>query len=360
MKKRNNAIEFFRFILCCTVFFHHFKGYGDGTAFSGGYLGVDIFFVISGFFLMKHFAEKETDLSLSPERATFSYLQKRISKLIPHHVFSWLIMAVITILLLRSYSVSDVLCYGCWEFFLLKATGLGNNITVNGVTWYLSALVICSYCIYWILCCEKKYRNNNAEGFTVIIGPFIYALVISWMWNTRNDLNYWVQSAPVFTGGFLRGLSEMSLGCSVYAIVEALKKKCISCKQISIFATFFEMIGWFGVFVHMYGHSDKNDFIIPLFSALLLVSMCVCDSYFTRLLNNRISAFLGRISYPMFLNQFIVIKTVSLLFPGKSFWKMTLLSLFILIAFSICTDRLVKIISGNITGINLFRKKESL
>ena len=354
MKKRNNTIEFFRFALCCTVFFHHFKGYGDGTVFAGGYLGVDIFFVISGFFLMRHFTKYETNQSQNPELAAFGYLKNRISKLIPHHVFSWLIMAFITLFLLKSYSATDVLCYGCWELFLLKATGLGNNITVNGVTWYLSALVICSFLIYWVLCLENNYRKNNAKAFIGIIGPFTFAIIMSWMWNTRNDLNYWVQSAPVFTGGFLRGLSEMSLGCTVYVIVEKLKKN-ISCKYMSILATPFEILGWCGIFIHMYAQSNKKDFIIPIFFALLLISMCVCDSYLTRLMDNRISAFLGRISYPMFLNQFIVIRPVSALFPGRPFWRVTFLSLLFLMIFSIVTERVVDKLAKGI--FNLFYNK---
>ncbi len=351
MTKRNNAIEFFRFLFCCMICLHHFRDFGDGTVFVGGFLGVDIFFVISGFFLMNHFMTREQETLTSPELTAFQYLKRRLDKLVPHHIFSWVIMAFITVFALKTYSASDVLMYGCWELFLLKATSLGNNITINGVTWYLSALVICSYLIYWILCRARARGDREGRIFSFIIGPVIYFVVTGYLWTARNDLNYWIQSAPILTGGFLRGISEMSLGCTTYAVVRGLREHYHGGKTADVIATVFEVLGWALMFYYLYHFKDKRDFAIPALAALLMVSMFTCRSYLCRLLDNRVSAFLGRISYPMYLNQFIFIRPLKKFCPELPFWQVAVPMLVALFVFTLFSDWLVRKITAKIAPL---------
>lgn len=51
-RKKNGAIEFYRFLFSCIIYVLHFRGYGnfekgDGV-FYGGYLAVEFFFIVSG------------------------------------------------------------------------------------------------------------------------------------------------------------------------------------------------------------------------------------------------------------------------------------------------------------------------
>ena len=342
MTKRNNSVEFFRFLFCCAICLHHFRDYGDGSVFRSGYLGVDVFFVLSGFFLMNHFVTRETGEMVSPERSALRYLRDRLIRLGPHHVFSWIIMAFIVVFVLKTRSASDVLLYGCWEFLLLKATALGNNITVNGVVWYLSALVICSYIIYWFLCWERKRGNGEGEPYTHVIAPVLFFVVMGWLWSQRDDLNYWIQSAPVFTGGFLRGISEMGLGCTAYAVVRAIRSHYTPGRGANSLATVFEVLGWAFVFYHMYKQRDPRDFIVPALSAALVVSTFAFRSYLTRLLDNSFSAFLGKMSYPMYLNQFMFIRPILKLMPGLPFWPVASCMMAALFVFSLFSNWLVQ------------------
>lgn len=51
---KKGSLEFYRFYFCIIIFLVHFRGYGlfgnEPTAFYGGYLGVEFFFILSGFF----------------------------------------------------------------------------------------------------------------------------------------------------------------------------------------------------------------------------------------------------------------------------------------------------------------------
>ena len=53
-KKRNGLLEVYRLFFCFWVmYFHDFLFLGKTGDFSGGYLGVEFFFILSGFFLMR-------------------------------------------------------------------------------------------------------------------------------------------------------------------------------------------------------------------------------------------------------------------------------------------------------------------
>ena len=54
---KNRTIEFYRFLFACIIFVLHVRHYGDfegpNGEFNGGYLGVEFFFILSGFLLMQ-------------------------------------------------------------------------------------------------------------------------------------------------------------------------------------------------------------------------------------------------------------------------------------------------------------------
>ena len=68
--------------------------------------------------------------------------------------------------------------------------------------------------------------------------------------------------------------------------------------------------------------------MIPYLIAILLLSSFLCKSYLSRLLNNRLSIFLGKLSYPVYLNQLIGIDIVSHYIPKGPFMGTTILMIF--------------------------------
>ena len=342
--KKKNSIEFLRFVLCCIVCLHHFRSYGNnGQKFSegvfmGGYLGVDIFFVIAGYFMMQHFTKQAGKSTESPENAALYYLKGRLTKLVPHHLFSWMCMALLLSIVLKTNPLHEVLLQGAWELVLLKATGLGNNFSVNGVSWYLSAMLLASYPIYWILCIERRYRGNN-NIYLYFFAPLVFLITMSSIWKEKQNLNYWTQSAVIFTGGFWRGASEIGLGCIVFSAVN--KKTTHILKEKPILITTFLLIGWSLIIAQTWFGNNRNDFLIPLGAGMLIGVQFSADNYFDRVLDNRISAFLGRISFPMFLNQWIILRPVLNLFKGGPFWPVALSCLTAIFVFSVFSDWLV-------------------
>ncbi len=357
--EKNYAVEFVRFLLCCVVCIHHFRRYDyhvAGTSFRSGYLGVDVFFVVSGFFLMAHFLSAVNKGLNKPGLETFSYLLGRIKRLFPHHAFSWILRLVMLVFFIHKYTISQALGNGIWEFLLLKASGLGNDISINGVSWYISAMLMAGGLIYFLLCIERAKRGHNRFFLNVVV-PLVFLIVMSWIWAYKGNLNYWVQSAWILTGGFWRAFAEMSLGCLVYSLV-VNRQPIVQERLVAITATLVEMICLFCCFTRMYYMPNQKDFAIPLLAAVWLFSTFSFNSYLTRILNNPLSAWLGKISWPMYLNQFLVIDSFTTWFSGYDYYTMTLIMLIITLCLSAITNPIVDSLSKWALKVPVvFRKK---
>lgn len=344
VNRRNSSADFLKFVLCCIVCIHHFRKYGEETAFCAGYLAVDVFFLLSGLFLMNHFLMHSSDED-SPEQETVRYLVHKLKHLLPAHILAWVLNLLMIVYVLRESSMGTALKNGFWEFLLLKATGLGNWFSVNPVTWYLSALILCSAVIYWILCRLRKAGDTEGKTFTYIIAPFLFLWIMSYLAKRQGNLSYWTQSAPVLTTGFLRGMADMSLGCTATVIIGKMNQKNRDSVLRDMIASVFEVFGWTVLFLHMYRAINRLDYIIPVVSAVLLVSMFTRRSVLTRLTDNGLSALLGRYSYPMYLNQLLIIRPLIHYCHGSNFWAVTICMLAGLLVFSILSEALLRYVN---------------
>lgn len=73
--QKNGAIEFYRFLFSMIIGLLHFRGYGKlpkNTAFNGGYLGVEFFFIVSGYFLMKQYEKESNETNVRGGYTAFS------------------------------------------------------------------------------------------------------------------------------------------------------------------------------------------------------------------------------------------------------------------------------------------------
>lgn len=336
---KNNSIEFLRFVLCVVVFLHH-AGHANRThIFRGGYQAVDVFFVISGMFLMNHFQKRGVPADSSPEREAVRYFWNRIRRCMPAYVFAWLLNLVTKSCILGEYSLGYGIKRGIWELILLKCAGLGRGFAINNVSWYVSALCLASLPIYWILC--RLGNKGHTDKHTLFAAPVIFALCAVYMLMGKGSFWYWTQPAVFLTFGFIRAFGDMGIGCTAAAVIRRLNERLQPSKMRDCLATVFEGAGWLLVIAHMYFCSGYSDAAVPVTAACLLISMSVNNSYIKRLVNCRISTVLGYYSYPVFLNQ---MPAIMMLTPKTEAYGTALSSLIIfmiLFVFSICSDTAV-------------------
>ena len=85
MSRKSYSIEFWRILFTYLVILLHFRG----SIFRCCYLGVEFFFVLSGFFLMRHCMN---DSEKSATRATTKYIALRFKQLYPAFILSCLLV----------------------------------------------------------------------------------------------------------------------------------------------------------------------------------------------------------------------------------------------------------------------------
>lgn len=147
------GIELWRFVFTSIVCLLHFEGAYVGWdscyIFKCGYLGVEFFFILSGFLMMRH--NRHNDDSSG------EYIIGRIKRFYPSLIISWSIIIIYRIVNSKwdfLTSINDILEH-IWEYLLLSGIGMSWD-TLNPPEWYISVLLITSYFLYWLI---KKMKN---------------------------------------------------------------------------------------------------------------------------------------------------------------------------------------------------------
>ena len=101
-KKRNLYIDALRFLFACIVFLYHFRPYISGEEqvwyFRGGYLGVEFFFLVAGYYLIEkvNFHDIQAVKFSSLLKRIKEYVLSRYKKLYPEYIISIIIMIAVS------------------------------------------------------------------------------------------------------------------------------------------------------------------------------------------------------------------------------------------------------------------------
>ena len=265
-KTRNVAIEFWRVIIALAIIGFH-TGYiiarsCDGSLgyfmevtnwFFGSSEVLLIFTLTAGYFMVSHFKKRMKDKEYQERSASsraWEYTFSRIKGLLPVLILGYILGVVIsTGFYYPDYGIQEVcsmVLNSLWEFLGFHAVGLrsvGNEFfNLNGTLWFISAIIICGYFLYWGL-------SKNEDFMSGIVAPFVFVFLAGW-WSftgTRAAQTAWstfgFQTASTngmggsatdltptigFNNGLLFVLLGMLGGMILYYLIDALKKKKFS------------------------------------------------------------------------------------------------------------------------------------
>lgn len=161
MKTENSScmIDIYRLLFTIGICLMHFETayfYSENRIFEGCYLGVEFFFVLSGYLLAKTFESKKY-------KNAEIYTLTRIKELMPYHIciiicfYIWYIWQMVLSTNGGEGIFLEVIRKGISFFYeviflhMFLPSGM-----VNGPTWYLSVLLVIGYAYYFYLGKEKK------------------------------------------------------------------------------------------------------------------------------------------------------------------------------------------------------------
>lgn len=324
MGGKKSSLELWRIVFTIGVAIMH-AGHPNGF-----YIAVDFFFMLSGYLTFK-------GIDANSEQSGWSIFVHKISRLWPQYFVAFLMMLTWNVYVRQDTVVNIAyLADHLYELFFLQILFPAGNL-INGITWYISATVICLPLVIYML----KHHRHLYES---LIAPFCALFLYGYLLSNWAHVDFGFAWLGGVNGGLLRGLGGLSAGVFLYyisnrskSLIEGINPNLLATMEFLIGAT---IIGW-SVFVRQ----TKMDGIEVILLGVLIILSFHEYGWFERVAKHPIVAYLGRISYSIYLNQLFVCGIVWRLpvFTDNDCLK-TCLYVAVLILFSMLTDQVVSLL----------------
>lgn len=379
MKQRNTLLELWRFFFCMAVLGLHFFNQTEWDYFHAGYLGVEFFFLVSGYFIGSYYDKNQSGKSVGARpKSVFFYAASRFKRLYPFYAPALILMLSVKmfILLLSAQLITfkdclfyifttikksivarlkSVLSYAVSRFKRLYPFYALALILMLGVRMFIlllsAELITFKDCFFYILTAMK---NCFAEFLTLQWTPLGNEVLISAGWFV--PAVFWGGLFFVLllalTGRFggyilsplisfliyryyfnligkidviaahhsvLRGIAGIGFGVFLYFLCKNFRRLVANRSKgplIPGFFCIFASLLFLGIFIYTnFGRRSKWDFLVI---ALYGIGLLFLMSGSLKLPEpvNKFFLFLGKLTYPIYIFQMPVIE---LLFGAGDF-----------------------------------------
>lgn len=299
--KTNEAINGLRGLVALIIALFHFElifPFGRKNVFSTGYLGVEFFFILSGFLLVRSYYSQ----SNSGEYSIRKVMIKKITRFYPPYF-----VAVVSLILLYSinwfggnvykwivseeYIAKSMLA----ELCMVQTSGIGEFRYIDGPVWYVSALIICTFIYLLFLKLTNKYTHR-------IVIPVV--TVLSYI--ALYKLNMYMSPETFICGSiptaWIRGIAGMGLGMTAYFIyimlgvgVGKLRFITSSILEVITVSCFFAML--------LFRTPSKWNYLVLVPSSILIILLFSNRGIVSKVLEMKVFQFFGAISFSFYLMQ---------------------------------------------------------
>lgn len=255
---------------------------------------VDFFFVLSGFVISYNYA----GLRSSPE--FWLYMKKRFIRLYP--------LLFYTVTLYFAFDLSfnflfphfvenvdsfSVLLMRYFDsiLFMNSTPVLGNSGGINGPSWSISAEMISYFVFGLVSILAIKSKRNLVLGLIIFLGFVL--LIYNKYHGIRLDFR------------FVRGLIAFNLGYFIWYFSRFNFKLSNIWEYIG-----FVTLGLLFFLVNGYTGLQKSIIamlVYPLYFALFILVFIKTDGMLSKIMDSKLFSFLGKVSYSVYLNHFILI-----------------------------------------------------
>ncbi len=330
--RRSHAMDGLKLLFMLIIVVYHSGYFYDH--FQRGYMAVELFFMISGYMLMRTLRNK-------PQLTTGAYYRNRLVKLYPHYLFSFLVMFLATSVY-RAGTISwSMLLRSLPEMLMVQNLGIFPG-GVNYPCWYLPVLVYGGMLVFFL------GRSLSRKWFC-ILGTICSIAVYSFILSLTGGKMETFARVGIFYLPFWRGVAGLFCGAILYELHELLQN--VFQKYSTAFRVI-ELSGLVGAIGLMFCHSVfDGPILISIF--FLLLSVGSEKSILEQWSQCHFVSGAIQYEYAVFLNHAFVIsmvgKVIVARFDPSPVLKLTIL-LVALVGYSIVTETLIQ------KGVNMFSK----
>lgn len=303
-KNHNGEIGLLKFLFSLLILSYHL-GNNFGK-FKYGYIAVEFFFIVSGFYLCKSaFKKNVSDKDIS--NSSFSFIVKKIIRFTPYYILLF-IFALPVWIFIDHYSLDQFLDSIAILLFIPNNSG-NYSYSISMITWYINAMLLVEFIIYPLL---LKFKDK----IIYLISPLVIFFLFCFLMINYGFIGGPWQTATFCFKGVVRALMDINIGILIYGILDKLKD--IKLTDFSRFLlTLLEIIGYILIAIL----SNKNRIVTEIIM-LLIITLCLLvtlseKDYLYESLNNKFSYYLEKLSLPIYIFQFIFIDII--LFLNKRF-----------------------------------------
>jgi exopolysaccharide production protein ExoZ len=272
-RSRISALDGVRGLSIIFVLFFHYNPSSLYFLY-GGHMGVDIFFVLSGFFI--------ASILFNSKNTNTNYLKNRFLRLMPAYTISLLIIWLL------HYNVSN--SYKGFIANLFFIPFFSKKIEyINFVSWTL-AWEWLFYLIAFLL--FKINKLFNFKYFHILI---ISILIISTVFLNLLNIDYEIYR---FVGFYL--------GCLIYLTNIKINNRYVHYISFTIILLLITAYGYFNETLMSGSFKILYYFIFDIFVSIFLVTLLHQESYLKYIFQSKPFLFLGKISYSFYLTHAMI------------------------------------------------------
>ncbi len=301
-KERNGAIELYRFVFSIIIMLRHVKTIFPKSVFpplfQRGAIGVDFFFIVSGYLMSEEILKNRKNTDVSTCTQTIRYLRQKLGRMLPELWIAICLSFIMYCIRIRVDSFARIIFESInwiWCFVPLDIAGFSGRSFHMGL-WYISTMLLCIYLLY-------PFCSHFYDLFIHILGPMIAISILGYLHKATGSILGPFYIIGVFYKGFLRGFAEISLGIFIFPLSKRLsavfftKLGKLIMTSIVISLTIF-------IAYHAVLNTKKSMDLICVFSIAAMITIVFSNQclYFDKL-NCDICYMLGKCSFLIYISH---------------------------------------------------------
>ncbi len=309
------ALDGWRGLCACSVVFFHVKATGplyQSTLIRNSYLFVDFFFVLSGFVISSAYLHR-----IKNSNDFWRFIFERISRIYPLHIamlFCYLSFEIVRFItnpqnenLFIGRMAIDALFS---NVLLIHSLNLHDQLTWNSPSWSISAE-------FWTYVLFGLLLIKISANLLIVLAIGVFSLIVVLIYsNTGMDVTY--------DYGLFRSVAGFCFGMACFTISKKYNKNHVLRLGWQLFSVLEICLLTMVILFVTLARDFKVDYFAPILFSIVVLVFSVELGIISKLLKTRPIAYLGSISYSVYLTHAFCITLSNLLLArilGAKYWN---------------------------------------